>query len=287
MDCSYPFVFEAPDGHFTEPNSNVEDKTAMHAMEYLYFTSDELEYYPNDWAPSCNFSHASESATKSIDLLETSLLLDALCEESCRNDPLKRNISGGGSKTKVCIPSNEWHRSMPTVYPVSKDEYNNFINQHNADCRPFQCFAEGSTESVCQNITVRKTKKLLSMRNDFEDKLLSENENVGYYDSCCLSMQCIVEGPSEAKSQKKPIGNTKIKNYKERCDMNKKINVKKPRKKVNENKLKTRSMGKSRSLKMQKKCGIISFCPIPRIPMNSIINRKNPRNDQKRNFPIV
>jgi hypothetical protein len=291
------------DDSFTEPNSNIENVVAMNAMEYLYFTSDDLEYYPNDWTPFCDSGHPSLPRVESIDMMETSLFLsDALYEESplLRMEPfspIKRNRTVCPSISEALIPSMVWYESMPVAYPVSHVEFQDFMNQYKLDC-----VAAWSTEYMCNITFAINTKRVSLMSTDLSDGLLLKYEKHALCGDYYPSIERTIEKPSvtivqfntSEKDTKIKHGNihslvefpyvsqphygtigTKI-NRKDGCGTSKKLNMKKTKDKINIQRV-ARSYVKSRPKTKPKQRRDKSFDPYPNIPMNSIINRKNPR----------
>lgn len=187
---------EDSEHHISVSGRNVEAAIAMTPMEHLYFTSDKLEYYPHDWTP-CRTNHRNDLLSNS-----SQSFIDSFLKESPQDlirvfSPLKNSVCRLGTQGN---PSLKGHCDIPSVYPVTFDEYCDFIRQRGHD---FTC-----------NITFKTT------HNDTTPE------------------------------------------------------VTKPTRKVAKKKAPIRKARKNSSTKLKVKFGKVSVRSIPRIPMNSIINRK-------------
>ncbi len=170
----------------------------MTPMEHLYFTSDNLEYYPHDWTPYRS-NHRNDLLSNS-----SQSFIDSLLDESPENlvrvfSPLKNSVCRWDTKGN---PSMKGHCDIPTVHPVKFDEYCDFISQRGHD------FARMVTKTTHNDATAEMTKPT-----------------------------------TKAAKKKAPTR-------------------------------KARTIGKSGSTKLKVKFGKVSVRSIPRVPMNSIINRK-------------
>lgn len=165
MDVVFPSENESSDDHFTEPNSNVEALIEMTAMEYMHFTSDVLEYNPNDWAPISNFNTDTLSTIQGAALVETSLLLiDAMCDEAPPNDarPCSPMLPFCRLDARDFFASIVWYNDMPTAHPVSQDEYYEYINHYGLGFTMIQNIEEGPNVRLHQSTVDVLEKKALS-----------------------------------------------------------------------------------------------------------------------------
>lgn len=256
----------------------------MTAMEHLYFTSDELEYYPNDWKPFSTFNNDSLSEMRSIDLLETSKLLkETLCDESpvrCTGlfSPLKRIFSVRRSSTKNRMPSFVWNRSMPTVHPVNQDEFIIYVSQYGLDfISAHYIFMNGPDDRMCQNKVVGFTTNEASTSTDLEDNTSSHGNF-----SFAIIQHSAQERPDENSCPNKITENMKNKHAMRNSlkwtedEVGKSLSgLKQPEKKFHVKKAlpgKPRAISRDHSVKVKMNSTKVPFST-PRIPKNSIINR--------------
>jgi hypothetical protein len=117
---------EVNENFLNEPNSNVEEVITMTEMEHVYFCSDNLEYFPDDWIPSNNIN-GDKCLMGNTSLKSRLTLIDVLLDESPNKVlQLSARDLDYGTNQLTCNNSEQSidsENNMPIAHAVNQLEY--------------------------------------------------------------------------------------------------------------------------------------------------------------------